>query len=119
MQALVYYRSVPRYLLSRVLNRLWPRHFFARVAPLRLQEVPLAPPGPEWVVLRNRLCGICGSDLRLLKGVESLLLEPYADFPAVLGHEVLAEVAEAPADSGWRPGERVVVEPVLCCEVRV
>jgi threonine dehydrogenase-like Zn-dependent dehydrogenase len=50
--------------------------------------------------------------------VESLLLEPYADFPAVLGHEVLAEVAEAPADSGWRPGERVVVEPVLCCEVR-
>jgi threonine dehydrogenase-like Zn-dependent dehydrogenase len=118
MQALVYYRSVPRYLLSRALNRVWPRHFFARVAPLRLQEVSFAPPGPEWVVLRNRLCGICGSDLRLLKGVESLLLEPYADFPAVLGHEVLAQVAEAPADSGWHPGERVVVEPILSCEVR-
>jgi erythritol/L-threitol dehydrogenase len=118
MQALVYYRSVPRYLLSKGLNRLFPRHFFARVAPLRLQEVALAPPGPEWVVLRNRLCGVCGSDLRLLKGAESLLLEPYAYFPAVLGHEVLAEVAEAPAGSGWQPGERVVVEPVLSCEVR-
>jgi threonine dehydrogenase-like Zn-dependent dehydrogenase len=118
MQALVYYRSVPRYLLARGLNRLFPRHFFARVAPLRLQEVDFPPPGPDWVVLRNRLCGICGSDLRLLKGAESMLLEPYASFPAVLGHEVLAEVAEAPAGSGWNPGERVVVEPVLSCEVR-
>ena len=118
MQALVYYRSVPRYLLSRGLNRLFPHHFFGRVAPLRLQEVDLVPPGPDWVILRNRLCGLCGSDLRLLKGVESLLLEPYAYFPAVLGHEIIAEVAEAPAGSDWRPGERVVVEPVLSCEVR-
>ncbi len=118
MQALVYYRSVPRYLLLKGLNRLFPRQFFSRVAPLRLQEVDFSPPGPDWVVLRNRLCGICGSDLRLLKGVESMLLDPYASFPAVLGHEILAEVAEAPAGSGWRPGERVVVEPVLSCEVR-
>src|SRR4030042_3840920 len=68
MQALVYYRSVPRYLLSRALNRLWPRHFFARVAPLRLQEVPLAPPGPQWGVLRTRLCGVCGSAPRAHDG---------------------------------------------------
>jgi threonine dehydrogenase-like Zn-dependent dehydrogenase len=118
MQALVYYRSVPRYLLLAGLNRLFPRHFFARVAPVGLREVALTPPGPDWVVLRNRLCGICGSDLNLLKGTESLLLEPYASFPAVLGHEVISEVAQAPADSGWRPGDRVVVEPVLPCEVR-
>ena len=118
MQALVYYRSIPRYLLAQGLNRLWPRHFFSSVAPLQLQQVPLRRPGPDWVLLRNRLCGVCGSDLNLLKGVESLLLEPYASFPAVLGHEVLAEVAEAPAGGAWRPGERVVVEPVLPCEVR-
>jgi threonine dehydrogenase-like Zn-dependent dehydrogenase len=118
MQALVYYRSVPRYLLLAGLNRLFPRHFFARVAPVGFKEVALRPPGPDWVVLRNHLCGICGSDLNLLKGAESLLLEPYASFPAVLGHEVVSEVAQAPADSGWRPGDRVVVEPVLSCEVR-
>jgi threonine dehydrogenase-like Zn-dependent dehydrogenase len=70
------------------------------------------------VVLRPRLCGICGSDLRLLKGAESFLLEPYASMPAVLGHEVVAEVAEAPPGSVWRQGDRVVVEPVLPCEVR-
>ena len=117
-QALVYYRSIPRYLLSKGLNRLWPRHFFAGVAPLNLKQVELAPPGPDWLVLKSRMCGICGSDLRLLKGVESLLLEPYASFPAVLGHEVVAEVVQASAGSDWRPGERVAVEPVLPCEVR-
>jgi erythritol/L-threitol dehydrogenase len=116
--ALVYYRSAPRYLLAAGLNRLWPRHFFAGVAPLKLQQLEFTPPSPDWVVLKSRMCGICGSDLNLLKGGESLLLEPYASFPAVLGHEVVAEVAEAPEGSEWRPGERVVVEPVLPCEVR-
>ncbi|MCG2773734.1 MAG: hypothetical protein L6277_16820 [Desulfobacterales bacterium] len=76
MKALVYYRSVVRYLLAKGLSRFWPRTFCARVAPLKLQEIEFSPPGPGWVVLRPRLCGICGSDLRLLKGAESFLLEP-------------------------------------------
>ncbi len=118
MKALVYYRSVVRYLLAKGLNRFWPRTFFARVAPLRLQEIEFSPPGPDWVVLRPRLCGICGSDLRLLKGAESFLLEPYASLPAVLGHEVVGEVVEAPPGSEWRAGDRVVVEPILPCAVR-
>jgi threonine dehydrogenase-like Zn-dependent dehydrogenase len=118
MKALVYHRSVIRYLLAKGLNRFWPRTFFAGVAPLKLQEIEFSPPGPDWVVLRPRLCGICGSDLRLLKGAESFLLEPYASMPAVLGHEVIAEVAEAPLGSEWRSGDRVVVEPVLPCAVR-
>ena len=118
MLALVYHRSVIRYLLAKGLNRFWPRTFFAGVAPLKLQEIDFSPPGPDWVVLRPRLCGICGSDLRLLKGAESFLLEPYASMPAVLGHEVVAEVVEAPPGSEWRAGDRVVVEPVLPCAVR-
>ena len=118
MKALVYYRSVCRYLLAKGLNRFWPRTFFARLAPLKLQEMEFSLPGPAWVVLRPRLCGICGSDLRLLKGAESFLLEPYASLPAVLGHEVVAEVVEAPSGSGWAAGDRVVVEPVLPCAVR-
>lgn len=118
MQALVYHRSIPRFLLAKGLNRLWPRHFFASLAPLRLREVPFTSPRPDWLVLRTRLCGICGSDLRLLRGSESLLLEPYASFPAILGHEVVAEVAAAPPGSDWRPRDRVAVEPVLACGER-
>ncbi len=118
MKALVYRRSVPRYLLGKALTRLKPHRFFHKVAPLRLEEMPLSPPSPDWIVLRNRFCGICGSDLRLLQGAESFLLEPYASFPAVLGHEILAEVVSGGRGSEWKPGDRVVVEPVLSCEVR-
>ncbi len=117
MLALRYHYSVPRYLLSKAANFLWPRHFFAWLAPLRLRETPFAPP-PGWVVLKSRLCGICGSDLNLLRGVESYLLEPYASFPCTLGHEVVAEVVEAPAASGFAPGDRVAVEPLLPCRAR-
>jgi len=118
MQALVYHRSIPRYLLAKALNRVWPHRFFPHLAPVKLQEITFTPPNAGWVVLRSRLCGICGSDLNLLKGAESLLLEPYASMPAVLGHEVVAEVVQAPPDSQWRAEERVVVEPLLPCEVR-
>ncbi|MBP7829797.1 MAG: zinc-binding dehydrogenase [Kiritimatiellae bacterium] len=115
--ALVYERSVPRYLLARLLGRLWPRRFFPALAPLRLAAYePKAPAG--WIRLRARLCGICGSDLQLLRGDESFLMEPYASFPFVPGHEIAAEVVEAPAGAEWKPGDRVAVEPVLCCEVR-
>ncbi len=118
MRALVYTQSIPRYLLSRFYYRFGPRRFVPVLSSLSLRELSLTPPGPEWIILRNRFCGICGSDLNLLKGAESYLLEPYGSFPAVLGHEALAEVAEAPPGSEWREGERVVVEPVLPCEVR-
>jgi threonine dehydrogenase-like Zn-dependent dehydrogenase len=116
--ALRYHYSVPRYLLGRLGSWLRPRHFFHRLAPLRLEEVPFQPPSRRWVILKSRLCGICGSDLNLLKAVESYLLEPYASFPCILGHEVVAEVAEAPAGSGFAPGERVAVNPLLPCRAR-
>jgi threonine dehydrogenase-like Zn-dependent dehydrogenase len=118
MQALVYYRSVPRYLASKAASRFWPHRFFSSLAPVALQEVtcPTAPAG--WVLVRNRMCGLCGSDLSLLKGTESFLLEPYASFPAILGHEVVAQVEWAPADSPWQKGDRVAVEAVLGCQVR-
>jgi len=118
MKALVYRRSVPLYLLGRILGRIQPRRFFPRLAPFGLREIPL--PGNErgWVLLKNSLCGICGSDIGLLHGKESFLLEPYASFPAVLGHEIAAAVVAAPKDSQWNTGERVVVEPLLSCAER-
>lgn len=117
MRALVYRKSIPLYLLNRCLGLLRPMDFYPGLSPLRLEEVPFSP-RKGWVVLKNRLCGICGSDLGLLRGTESVLLEPYASFPAILGHELVAEVAEAPPDSGFMAGERVVVEPLLPCRAR-
>lgn len=117
MKALVYHRSVPRYLASAALNRFNRKRFHRAVSPLRLSDAAFDPPS-GWVTLRPLLCGICGSDINLLKGAESMLLEPYASMPAILGHEIVAEVVEAPEGSGFTPGTRVAVEPVLGCETR-
>lgn len=118
MKALVYHQSIPRYLLCGLLSKIWRRRFFPTLAPFGLRNVAFAPPSPDWVQLKVLMCGICGSDLNLLRGAESVLLEPYGSFPAIMGHEVLAQVMDAPDNSGFRAGERVVVEPVLPCNVR-
>ena len=75
-------------------------------------------PGPDWAVLRPVLAGICGSDTSLLTGRASATLSPFASFPAILGHEVLAEVVEAGSGVDLAPGQRVAVDPVISCIVR-
>jgi erythritol/L-threitol dehydrogenase len=118
MKALVYYRSVPLFLMGGILNRIAPRRFFPLFTPLSLKDVRLECPA-GWVTLKPRMCGICGSDLNLLRGSESVLLEPYASFPFVLGHETVAEIAGLPPGvTGWQKGDRVVIEPLLPCDIR-
>ncbi len=70
----------------------------------------------DWMALRPLMAGICGSDLAVLLGKSSPYLAPLASFPAVLGHEVAAEVTEA--GGPWPPGTRVVVDPTLACAAR-
>ena len=117
MQALVYNRSALRYLATKAANTIWPHHFFHSLAPVTLQQISLKP-REGWIILRNRLCGLCGSDLNLLRGSESYLLEPYGSFPAILGHEVISLVEWAPPDSPWHKGDRVAIDSVLGCQVR-
>jgi len=66
-----------------------------------------------WVRLRPILSGVCGSDLALLTGRASAILSPFASFPAVLGHEVLARV-----ESGPLTGQRVALDPLIGCIAR-
>ncbi|MGZ8562576.1 MAG: zinc-dependent alcohol dehydrogenase [Candidatus Limnocylindria bacterium] len=75
-------------------------------------------PGPEWVRLTPVLSGICGSDLSMLTGRASAILSPFSSFPAILGHEVVAVVAEAGERSGVTTGQRVVLDPIISCAVR-
>jgi threonine dehydrogenase-like Zn-dependent dehydrogenase len=71
------------------------------------------------VRLRTRLGGICGSDLNVITLGASPSLSPFSSFPFVLGHENVAEVLECGAEArAFRPGQRVVVNPLLCCRPR-
>lgn len=118
MKALVYHKSIPRWAATAILGRIARRRFFSRVAPVTLADVPLPTPGPGFALVKVKRCGICGSDVNLLRAHESVLLEPYASFPAILGHEIFGEIVSAPDGAGPAPGARVVIEPLLPCDCR-
>lgn len=109
MLALQYVRSVPRYALVRATGGD-TRVATGELSMLHLGEVG-APdlPGPRWRRVFPRLAGICGSDVAAITGHASLYLDPLTSYPFVPGHEVVGDL---------EGGGRVVVEPVLGCEVR-
>ncbi|RMG13598.1 MAG: alcohol dehydrogenase [Deltaproteobacteria bacterium] len=120
MHGLVFDLSLPRYALAKGLGRAFPSLYTGRLSCLSLREVePPEPPGPGWVKLKNRMAGLCGSDLATIFLKASPQLEPFNSFPAVLGHEILAEVAEVPDGvRGLEVGQRVAVDPFLPCALR-
>jgi L-iditol 2-dehydrogenase len=119
MKAVVADITIPRYLATRALGRLWRPAFWRGPSPLRLVETPDPPlPGPEWVRVRVDLAGICGSDLHLVLLETSPSASVYASMPFVVGHENVGTVIEAGEASGVAVGTRVVVEPLLPCATR-
>src|SRR5438067_8209591 len=81
--------------------------------PGRFATGSVATPAPARgeALLRVRRVGICGTDLHIFQGH----LDHRVPRGGVIGHETLAEIAEAPTASGFRAGERVVVEPLRVC----
>jgi threonine dehydrogenase-like Zn-dependent dehydrogenase len=92
-------------------------------SPLRLSEVPDAQVlFPDWVLIKTRLCGICGSDYKQVfidfEGIDTPL-STLATFPQVMGHEVVGTVAAlGEAVTSLRVGQRVVLNPWLSCAPR-
>ena len=94
--------SIPRIALTRLLGRISRSAYFAPTSPVHLAELPDPPlPDPGWVRVRNRMCGICGSDLHQLFVDAGLDVAPVA-LPAhkriYLGHEMVGEVVELDFD---------------------
>ena len=121
-RGLRYRLSIPNYLAVRAMDRWLPGGAMATggIPGLDCEQLqPVTLPGPDWLRLRPTLCGICGSDMALLTGQSSPALSPFTSFPAVLGHEILAEVSEVGSGvTGVSIGDRVVVDPFISCEMR-
>ncbi|MHA1189498.1 MAG: zinc-binding dehydrogenase [Alphaproteobacteria bacterium] len=83
-------------------------------APLYLETVQIAAPGPGEVRVAIKACAICHSDLSFIAGDWSKNGE--ADLPAVYGHEA-AGIVESIGDdvSAYRPGDRVAVTLIRAC----
>lgn len=70
----------------------------------RVTDVPRPKPGADEVLVRVRAAGVCSTDLQIVRG--------YMGFRGVLGHELVGDVAEGPAEL---VGRRVVGEINFAC----
>ncbi len=113
MRTMVLDISIPRVLLTRLLGRISMKAHFVPISPLRVVDLPDPPlPASDWVRVRNRLCGICGSDLHQLFLDAGLDVAPVA-LPAhqriYLGHEMVGDIVEVGgAVEDFEVGDRVV-----------
>ncbi len=122
MKALVYSDALPRLAATKLLSLATPRAFVGPLAPIQLREIP-APTllADDWVVLRTRLCGVCGSDTKqvFMNGGIDNPMTSMISFPQVLGHEVVATVEQTgPAAGSLATGQRVLLNPWLSCVTR-
>ena len=74
------------------------------------EDRPAAARAEGEVLVRVRRVGICGTDYHIHEG-----LQPFLSYPRLIGHELAAEVVDAPEGSGWVPGQLVVVNPYIAC----
>ena len=122
MKALVYDLNVSRIILSKLLGHISPSAYTGRFAALQYREIPDAGlPGDDWVLIKTRYCGICGSDYKQVFAIGNWdnPMTALISFPQVLGHEVVGTVERVgPAVKDRRPGERVVLNPWLSCTTR-
>jgi S-(hydroxymethyl)glutathione dehydrogenase/alcohol dehydrogenase len=78
--------------------------------PLAIEEIPAPTPRTGEVLLRVRACGVCHTDLHVMKG------EVRFPAPAVLGHEVSGLVeAVGPGVTGLEAGAPVVASFIMPC----
>ena len=109
MKALRFKRNIPRYAAAKIAGNIMPGSG-ASFGPIDLiQEEASEAPGKDWVRVRPRLSGICGSDLATVDGKSARYFEPLVSFPFTPGHEVVGNLDDE---------SRVVLEPVLSCTSR-
>ncbi len=104
-----------RVLVTQLLRHIWRGACFSSFAPLQVQNLPRQPlPATSWVRVRNRLAGICGSDLHMIQADGDLRIAPAAiqqqrrSYP---GHEIVGEVLEVGSDvQSLNVGDRVALQ---------
>ncbi|HEX4042161.1 MAG TPA: alcohol dehydrogenase catalytic domain-containing protein, partial [Xanthobacteraceae bacterium] len=88
----------------------------------KVEDLPKPPKSDGVVLVRALALGICGTDREIVSGAYGWA--PPGQKRLVIGHESLGKVQEAPADSGFKPGDLVagIVRrpdpvPCPCCAV--
>ena len=114
MRTVYWEKDIPRVLASYLLHRVWPGVSWSPLSPVYVKDIPDPElPGPRWLRVRNRQCGICATDLSILytKPSVDIALTPIPATDRIyLGHELVGEVVEiGPGVTRHKPGDRVAM----------
>jgi len=147
MKAIQFEGTVPRYVYSTVAGSIIRNAYYDRFSNIVMRDVrPPELPTPEWVRVKTKYAGFCGSDKNLILLHDSPSTSPYASFPFTIGHENCGYVVEMGAVAAERLahpgaagaahagtaasdigidtgigigiGARVLVDPLLSCVPR-
>ncbi len=121
MKALLFNVTTAKFLVLQALQLVSRRFCYSGpLATIRLADVPEPDlPSPEWVKIKTRLCGVCGSDINLIFLKDSPTASPFTSFPCVPGHEFCGEIVEAGGEvKNCKKGDLVTVMPYLGCGPR-
>ena len=79
-------------------------------SPMRIERIPVPQPRAGEALVRVHACGVCHTDLHVIKG------EVAFPTPAVLGHEISGTVeALGPGTDGPAKGTRIVAPFIMPC----
>ncbi|XP_060084989.1 (R,R)-butanediol dehydrogenase-like, partial [Ylistrum balloti] len=115
MRSIYFEKNLPKIIATLALKKIWQGAIYTPIAPIAYQDLPEPNlPGPRGIKVKNRVCGICASDIHLLFVDVDPKVHPAA-LPAndriYLGHEVCSEVTEiGPGVSTLAVGDRVLMK---------
>src|SRR5215218_3410124 len=101
MKAIQFDAAIPRYALGLAGQKVSSSILWSGLSCTQMQEVPaLALPNDEWVKVKTRYGGICGTDTGTIHLHTSPYLSPFSSFPFTFGHENMGTISEAGARAG-------------------
>jgi 2-desacetyl-2-hydroxyethyl bacteriochlorophyllide A dehydrogenase len=114
MKALYIETKLSKVIALKAAQVFWRYAALGPLSPFRCAETPEPEiPNPRWLKVRNKSCGLCGTDIHFM----FMEMDPRCFSAAVpgitrkfLGHELVGEVIEAGAEvRGFAVGDRVAL----------
>ncbi|GFZ51374.1 D-arabinitol dehydrogenase 1 [Saitozyma sp. JCM 24511] len=84
--------------------------FYSKVREFEVKKVPVPVIGPDEVLIKVSICGLCGTDAHIHEG------EFISKFPLIPGHEVIGTIVDAGENvDGFKKGDRVAADNTVVC----
>jgi threonine dehydrogenase-like Zn-dependent dehydrogenase len=121
MKALVFNYKLYRLALARILGTFYLKGYLSKLGAVHLKEVSFPNVKTNnWVTVKTKYCGICGSDQKqiFLDGNFDNPITALLSWPQTLGHEAVGIVDKVGKSSNLKPGDRIALNPWVSCEPR-